>query len=147
VSNTSEKKVAELLQKILSLEFSKNRDQLGRWGEVDRVSKVCSNKYVFLEVEEGQTHPDTNVLKVWPYLEENRRVRIFLIQVFLPKCLKKCQSRVLLSEWTGGKLATRFPKRFRYCRINLDGNFRIVKGKRLLEREFNEFCSEGRAHR
>jgi hypothetical protein len=146
MSKTSENKVAKLLQKTLPLEFECTRFKLGesgKWGEVDKVSKVCPNKYVFLEVEEGQTHPDTNVLKVWPYLQENRRVRIFLIQVFLPKCLNKSKSRVLLSEWTACEIEKRFPRAFQYWRIAISGDINKINKSRSLKKQFKEFLSDG----
>ncbi len=142
MSKNSEEKVARLLEHTLRVKFEYNQFKLGKWGNVDKVSKVCSNQYVFLEVEEGQAHPDTNVLKVWPYLRENRKAQIFLIQAFFPKRDNRNISRKLLSEWTGHELEKRFPKRFRYCKINISDDKKKIDKSKSLMKEFNKFRSE-----
>jgi hypothetical protein len=50
-------------------------------GEVDNYAIIEKNTYVFLECEEGK-NTNTNVLKLYPYLEENPQISITLIHFF-----------------------------------------------------------------
>ncbi|MCK4788145.1 MAG: hypothetical protein KAV87_30660 [Desulfobacteraceae bacterium] len=150
MSRNSEEKVATLLEDTLGVKFEYSAFKLVKWGnvdevwgKVDRVAKVCSNKHVFLEVENGQAHPDTNVLKVWPYLRENRRVRIFLIQAFSPKCLEKSRARVHLSEWTAHEIEKRFTRRFNYCKITFSGDTNKIDKSKSLKKKLKKFLSDG----
>jgi len=132
--------ITEKIQDKFKMKFEKKQFPLGEWGNVDRCHLVNSNKCIFLEIEKGQSHPDTNVSKVWPYLRENRRVQILLIQVFFAECLKKYKSRVLLSKWIGCELEKRFYRRFHYFRIMLSG--REMHGIKKLREEVKEFCKD-----
>ena len=130
ISRKSEDKVVELLARKLDVKFKNEPFPHQEWGKPDKWAQLSPNKYLLLEVEERQAHPDTNVLKVWPYLRENRKAQIFLIQAFFPKRDNRNISRKLLSEWTGHELEKRFPKRFRYCKINIsDDKKKIDKSK------------------
>jgi hypothetical protein len=138
-------KITEKIQSKLKIEFEEKQFPLKvsgsvdieKWGIVDRCHVVNSNKYIFLEIEKGQSHPDTNVSKVWPYLRKNDKVHIFLIQVFFTECLGKCKSRVLLSEWIGNELEKQFHRRFHYFKIVFNG--RNMNSKKRLNEEYDRF--------
>jgi hypothetical protein len=85
---------------------------LEHWGNVDYYSKQ-GNVLVLLEIEKGQKHPNTNVLKVWPFLEENREIKILLIQIIHPEN-KAPKNRLQLCKFTGKKLEEIYPDRFKY---------------------------------
>jgi hypothetical protein len=132
--------ITKKIQHKLGVKFEKKQYPLGKWGKVDRCHLVNSNILIFLEIEIGQSHPDTNVLKVWPYLRQNRRVHVFLIQVISSKCLNDYRSRVLLSEWTGNELKKQFHRRFHYYRIDANGG--RLSNTENLHAEFNGFCKD-----
>ena len=56
--------------------------KLGGWGLADGCVVLADGRLVGLEVEWGQKHPDTNVLKLWPYLKDDSALRVLLVQVF-----------------------------------------------------------------
>ncbi|MBT4399516.1 MAG: hypothetical protein HOD37_08525 [Bacteroidetes bacterium] len=68
---------------------------------------------ILLEVEKGQKHPCTNVIKVWPYLEENPELKIFLIQIVRQEN-KAPKNRIALCKYMGKKMESEFPNRFKY---------------------------------
>ncbi len=96
----------------LGVNFESNELQLGRWGNVDFFSKQ-ENLLVLLEVEKGQKHPNTNVIKIWPYLEENPELKVVLIQIIRPEN-KAPKNRIALCKYTGKKIESEFPDRFRF---------------------------------
>ena len=110
-----------LVTKILSHEFGLTfRDRkfdLGGWGQVDNYVKLRPNRYLFLEVETSQKHPNTNVLKVWPYLEDHPDDSVILAQAFFPDSPGYNSSRGRLGYWLGEKLESLFPGRFKYHRL------------------------------
>ena len=97
----------------LPFEFAPKEYSLKGWGTVDFFCEQ-DGVLVFLEIEEGQLHPNSNVLKDWPFLEENPDRKILLIQVFRGSKKKASPNRVKLCSFTGRKLEELFPKRFRY---------------------------------
>ena len=99
----------------LPFQFESTEFALGRWGNVDYYSKQ-GNVLVLLEIEKGQKHPNTNVLKVWPFFEENREIKILLIQIIHPEN-RAPKNRLQLCKFTGKKLEEIYPDRFKYLRF------------------------------
>ncbi len=66
-----EKFVVELLSQRLGVNFGAAKRPLGSWGQADRCVELRRNSWLLLEVEGKQHHPNTNVLKLWPFLEEH----------------------------------------------------------------------------
>jgi hypothetical protein len=102
--------------------------RLGTWGEPDVWLEVTPNRYLFVEVENGQNHPDTNVLKVWPWLEENPDKSVFLIHAFYLKGIHSHGraskgNRTRISSWIGKRVHELLPARFQYYRleVSVDG--------------------------
>lgn len=83
------------------------------WGFPDGFNELSENTKVYYEIEYGQNHPNTNVLKYWPILEENEALNIILIQWIIKK--PKSKNRWELSKFIGDKMEKTFPKRFTYC--------------------------------
>ena len=107
----------------LNIEFEPNEFDLNGWGRVDFYSKGENDTLIFVEVENRQKHPQTNVLKIWPFLEENPSIKILLIHIILPQKIKKhepSKNRLKLCKFVGDKLEKLFNDRFRY--IYIKGN-------------------------
>ena len=108
----------DVLQRGLGLSFTPG-GTLSGWGTADGVAHIGTTGIVYLEVEQGQQHPDTNVLKYWPWIEERPDVRVTLIQVFGPWSSKRRGNRSELAKWVGARMEASLPGRFRYCRLDL----------------------------
>lgn len=77
MSKIDEQSVSEFIADQLQIQFKDTKYKLDGWGEVDNRAQLDSGVFVFIEVETSQKHPNTNVLKLWPYLDENKGVRFF----------------------------------------------------------------------
>src|SRR4051794_2657698 len=65
---------------------------------------------LYVETERpGQSHPTTNVVKYWPWLEEEPNRRLVLVQLFLDN-----QHRRRLTTWIAERMKREFGERFRY---------------------------------
>ncbi|MCK9613623.1 MAG: hypothetical protein WC401_06740 [Bacteroidales bacterium] len=108
--------ISEKFGKSLKLDFYDSEFSLDGWGNVDNYAKLSDSSFVFMECEKGQKHPNTNVLKLWPYLEKNEQLKIFLIHYIFPDN-NSPQNRIRLCHFLGKKLEKIFPDRFRYYHI------------------------------
>lgn len=72
---------------------------------------------MLLELETGQKHPDTNVLKVWPYLEAHQGMVAVLIQVFDAGAQNEKGNRGRLASWVAEKMTAALGKRVSYDRL------------------------------
>jgi len=125
-------RVTRLVARVLGINVQFREYKLDNWGKVDRAAKLNSKALVFVEVECGQTHPDTNVLKVWPYLERKKKLRIFLVQCYLLESRALRGSRRRLAGWIGGKMEELLKNRFFYAEIMVSKD--IVHKRALLEK-------------
>ena len=69
---------------------------------------------MFVEIERGQKHPTTKVVKYWPWLEEEPARRLLLIHLF-----DRNTSRRELTRWLGEHLEALLPGRFVYVAADL----------------------------
>ena len=99
------------------------------WGFPDGQYMSMSGHTVLYEIEEGQQHPCTNVLKYWPVLEENSSIKIILIQ-WLTKKLKS-KNRWLLAKFVAKKISAAFPNRFEYVFLEFDDSENEMKLEKL----------------
>ena len=79
--------------------------------------ELSSNTFLFVEVEETQTHPDTNVSKYWMFLEKNKGINIILIQIFgrgFTETKNNYRSRLDLCNFIAGKMSEALKERFKY---------------------------------
>ena len=79
VARNPESLVREVLAQHLAIQFTEARSHLGSWGRTDGEATLGDHARLFLEVESMQKHPSTNVLKVWPFLEENKSLSVLLV--------------------------------------------------------------------
>lgn len=100
----------------LPFEFQTMEFSLNGWGNVDFYAKK-NDVLILLEVESGQKHPNTNVVKLWPYLESETKAKIMFIHVFTPEN-NAPKNRLRLCNYIGNKLEDIFPDRFRYYKYN-----------------------------
>ncbi|MBK9096709.1 MAG: hypothetical protein IPM14_01050 [bacterium] len=101
----------------LPFDFKNKELSLSGWGRVDFYCEI-DDILIFLEVEREQRHPNTNVLKIWPFLEEHSQLKIFLIQIFMESKKKVSPNRLKLCRYVGQKLEELFPDRCRYYSFN-----------------------------
>ena len=63
----TEKQIAELIGRRLGIDFGQSKRRLDTWGQADRWVELRENLWLLLEIEGKQHHPNTNVLKLWPF--------------------------------------------------------------------------------
>ena len=96
------------------------------WGKSEYHRRFSENKIAVLEVDIDQTHPDTNVVKFWPYLESNPKIQVLLIHAFTLVNDKNEASRSFkgsrrrLCDWYGRRIERELPGRFVYKSIVVD---------------------------
>lgn len=119
VTNTDNCTVSGIIAKELNIIFSNNEFRLGKWGDVDNYCELAPYTYVLLECEKGQKHPNTNVLKLYPYLEENPDVKIVLLHYFYPEN-NAPKNRLMLCGFIAQKIERAFEGRFQYLKLPQD---------------------------
>jgi hypothetical protein len=122
MSTKDEISVAKIIEEKLNVKFNNTKFKLNGWGEVDNWCKIGNQNFLFLEVETKQNHPNTNVVKLWPYLEEYPKIKIFLIQCFFSYSPGNKSNRGKLGIWTANKLSEIYRNRFEYKKIVIDEN-------------------------
>lgn len=108
--------ISKLIGADLGVSFKNEEFSLGKWGEVDNWAQLPNDNYVLVECEKGQKHPNTNVLKLYPFLEENTDFKIILIHYFYPEN-KAPKSRLALCDYLGRKMEKAFVERFQYVSL------------------------------
>jgi hypothetical protein len=106
-----------VLSQRLDIQFTDTRSHLGPWGHTDGEAKLGDHTRLLLEVENKQKHPSTNVLKVWPFLEENKGLSVLLVHAFFPDSPGLNSSRGQLASWLAQRLQELLGSRFVYCKI------------------------------
>lgn len=88
-----------------------------KWRSFSDLCIPARRSKVFIEIEEGQLHPDTNVTKYWYWLEQERiKDKIFLIHVFGSKFYDDSyRSRTQLCGFVAKKISKSF--NFKYIPI------------------------------
>ena len=93
---------------------------IGKWGRPDARKSIRDDVWLMIEVERGQSHPEGNVLKYWPWLVENAGVSIAFAHVFERGARQSKGSRGRLARWVGEAIEANLGDRFRYFRIDLE---------------------------
>ncbi len=88
------------------------------WAFPDGIDDHHSGWTVMYEVEGGQQHPCTNVLKYWPVLEQDAVLKIRLVHYLVKR--PKSRNRWELSKFLGNKMMNAFPDRFDYTFLEID---------------------------
>lgn len=108
--------ISQAIEEALGITFMNEEFSLGKWGEVDDWCHLSYDTLILLECEKGQKHPNTNLLKLYPYLEEFPDAKIILIHYFYPEN-KAPKSRIALCNFLGDKLEAEFGIRFQYIHM------------------------------
>ena len=110
-------KISQAIGKVLGINFRNEEFSLGTWGDVDNWCRLTDETLVLLECENsGQKHPNTNVVKIYPYLEESAHIRVILIHYLSPEN-KAPKNRVKLCNFFGKKMEAEFSDRFQYVHL------------------------------
>ena len=104
------------LEEALGTPLSESELVLGSWGRADLAGHVVDQAVVAVEVERSQRHPNTNVLKYWPWMDEDRRRRVFLVQVF-DRASANDSSRQRLATWVGARMERELGGRFAHVTV------------------------------
>jgi hypothetical protein len=112
--------ISETISKALGITFINEEFSLGKWGEVDNWCELSNDTIVLLECEKGQKHPNTNILKLYPWLEEFPKVHVILLHYFFPEN-KAPKNRVALCSYIGEKMENNFGIRFQYVHLKCEG--------------------------
>ena len=142
MSKADETRVSELLSQELGLELSNRKYYLNGWGEADNFYQISDDKFLVLEVETSQKHPSTNVLKLWPYMEENIERSIVLIQTFFPDSPGLKSNRGKLSAWVASKMSESLLSRFYYFRLVVSKEFTLIEGLSNLTQFLEQFAND-----
>lgn len=121
-----EKRIAGALGELLQIDFRGARYTLDDWGQTDDVADLSPTDLLLLEVEATQKHPNTNVLKLWPYLDSNEQLSIVLIQAFFEGSPGLHSNRGRLADWTAARMEETFGSRFRFAKVVFNENFEPV---------------------
>ena len=121
--------ISQAIEEAIGITLSNEEFSLGKWGEVDNWCNLSYDTLILLECEKGQKHPNTNILKLYPYLEEIPKVNVMLIHYFFPEN-KAPQNRVALCHFLGDKLEAEFGIRFQYIHLKCQQDY---IGKELLK--------------
>ncbi len=134
---------AHLITRDTGVEFEDRCLRLKGWGSVDKQALIKPNHYLILEAEDGQKHPCTNVLKLWPYLEAEPEVSVLLVHVFFQGGKGRDGSRGRLGPFVGQKMEHDLNGRFQYCQLLIDRQTeRIAEGLDMLRRSLLQWKSE-----
>lgn len=96
---------------------------------IGRADNYCiiKNWHVVIEMEFSQRHPEMNVMKAWPFLENNPKEKVFLIQHLLDD-KSVSPNRIKLCKWLGAKMEAQLKGRFYYNLIINDLNPNTITG-------------------
>lgn len=109
--------ISRRIEAIMNLVFENHEFDLNGWGHADNYCWTDDQTLILLECEKGQKHPNTNVLKVWPFLEQKNQLSITLLQYFFPEN-KAPKNRLSLCDFIGNKLQNQFGSRFQYLQLH-----------------------------
>ena len=85
--------------------------------KADIAIHLAENQRIFIEVEETQSHPDSNVLKYWLYLTRNQNIKVDLIHIFgreFTSTKRNYKSKIKSSRFLARKMQQDLGLRFNY---------------------------------
>jgi hypothetical protein len=106
-------KFSNIIGEELGLRLKNSEFNYGKG--IGRADNYCIQNgwIVIFEMEFSQRHPEMNVLKAWPYLEEYPDKKIFLIQHIIDE-KSVSPNRISLCKWIGKKMEAENKNRFFY---------------------------------
>lgn len=128
MSKKDEQKIAAILSEEIGLTFKGTRYSMGQWGQADDWAELATNRLLILEVETNQKHPNTNVLKIWPWLEQNSNISIVLVHAFFTYSPGSKSNRGKLACWVAEKMRVFLAGRFIYHRLVVAEDLQIIEG-------------------
>jgi hypothetical protein len=134
-----EQNARDAVAQLLGLTFQVGKPSLGTGEKVDGWIKLTDDRWIILEVEDGQQHPTTNVLKLWQFLDREPEMSIILIHIYFNNSRAVNNSRGKLATWVGKKMETILPGRFYYRRVILNREFSEWKGDQELKEAVSIF--------
>jgi hypothetical protein len=115
MSTTEATRALNQIERAAGVAFERGgRIAVGQWSYADCRHAFTADRCVFIEVERAQKHPTTNVVKYWPWLEDDVSRTMILIHLF-----DRNTSRRSLARWLGVKMETELAGRFRYLSADL----------------------------
>lgn len=120
-TNTDNCNISKIIEEALGVQLRDEEFRLSSWGDTDNYCKLSDKAYLLIECERGQKHPHTNVLKLYPFLEENPDIQIVLLHYFFPEN-KSPKNRLSLCVFIANKMEQQFPGRFQYLKLPQDIN-------------------------
>lgn len=109
--------IADIIGNALGVSFHNEEFSLDEWGDVDDWCELSHDMLILLECENSQKHPNTNVMKLYPWLEKYPKVHVILIHYFFPEN-KAPKNRIGLCDFIAGKMMNEFGVRFEYVQLN-----------------------------
>ncbi|WP_396146733.1 hypothetical protein [Flavobacterium sp.] len=107
---------SNLLAKQIGLNPEDKEFNYGRGiGQADNYCLI-SDWIIIFELEFSQRHPEMNVLKVWPFLDEYSNKKIFLIH-HITDTKSVSPNRIELSTFIANKVKNEHNNRFDYFQI------------------------------
>ena len=89
-------------------------------GQADRCVELGKDVWLLLEVEGKQHHPNTNMLKLWPFLERQENLSVILVHAFEGASKNRVSSRGRLADWLALKMRELLGSRFHHHRVVVD---------------------------
>jgi len=105
-------------------------------GKADNYA-IINDWLVVFEIEYSQRHPEFNVSKVWPYLENNPAQKLFLIQHIVDN-KEVSANRIFHCEWMAEKMITSLNDRFMYQLIINDLTDNDIKSLKTMFEVINK---------
>lgn len=131
-------KYSKEISQITGITFSDKEFNYGKGiGRADNHYVINSNKVLILEIEASQRHPEMNVLKAWPYLKDNQKKEILLIQ-YITDTKAVSPNRIELCKWLGAEMTQSLGNRFFYHLIENKITQEDKKGINKLISEFRK---------
>jgi hypothetical protein len=97
----------------LGLQLTGKEYSLDAYGRADNHCRLNESLLFLVEIEMSQRHPEMNVLKVWPYLQNHEDQNIILVQHIIDRT-SVSPNRLLLCHWLNDEMAKTLASRFRY---------------------------------
>ena len=111
--------VSKIIGETLVIKFRNEEYRLASWRDTDNYCKIFDNAYMLIKCEKGQKHPNTNVLKLYAFLEENPNIKLVLLHYFFPES-NAPKNRLALCDFIAKKMEQHFPERFQYLKLPKD---------------------------
>lgn len=101
------------IEEKLEIVLAGNELSFDNWGRADNYLRLNENSFLVVEIEMSQRHPEMNVLKIWPYLKNNPKKKVLLIQYLIDEN-SVSPNRIRLCRWLKEQMEQELSGRFLY---------------------------------